>query len=636
MRTGGNFSYKKFLIFAFAFVFGTKSVLLTETSYINFFAMRTVQLLLTLSFALIAATAFTQVKPVTEKEVFLYKFDKAPEAMRALIEKLCAANGKSAASATFGFTLEKTLNLDGSQKSLKVIIKPADFKGDFQYKGFNVGNFILPKSIAYKVLEGSNAVHDVQKSDLISGTYTEKFPLTEGAHKYKFSKVSFIFGENQIKDLENHFALIDAYAGQKNEIAKIEKEISETNFSDAGKMFENEQKLRTFESRLNKFVRFNQELNLADYDPEGFRPAYYAAVNRLEHAKETFESSAKDIHVIFYKRGLELMEEGKNNTAILYFSQAANRKPDYAPPHIQLARIAYANGDFDLVENELLQALKSVKLDEESRDYAVALFTDMFWYFLKSGDSHLNDLAFENAVEDYKKAENLLSLNVIQAESKEELTERLDKVRNDQFEYMLSEARFKVFQNYLDVALKELRATDEFAQKYAKSVKDPAQTKEVYQLLFEKAIEYAEQYNGGKNYVKAIAELKIADQVASYNENAQMTSRFRKALYEANLGLAAKMTESEKIGSAVEYLHAAEQAIAPEANAASLTSDLKKRKKSLLDKYFGQKIEAAKAGSEDEKRKIAKELIQLVIKYGYSPVAEHKDAYNTLVQDYGN
>ncbi len=582
-------------------------------------------------------TLNAQVKPVSDKEVFFYKADKIPPAVLPMLEKLCKANGKNISAINFGFSLEKNLAVDGSQKSLKVVIKPADFKGEFQYKGFHVGNYLIPKSLSYKVLESGDVFADVQKSDLVAGLYTEKIPVSEGAHKFKISKVNFIYSDNQVAELVHQFEMIDAYPGLKKEIEAIDGEITGSNFSDAAKIFENEQKLRSLESKLHKFSKYNQELNLADYDPDGFRSAYYEAVNHLEQAKEYFENSAKDIHVIFYKKGLELMEEGKSNTAILYFSQAANRKPDYAAPHVQLARIAYTNGDFDLVENELLKALQSVKLDEESRDYAVALFTDLFWYFLKSGDSHLNALDFELAVAEYKKAEKILEQKIVPQENREVVEEKTAKARNDQFEFMLSEARFKVFQNHLDAALKDLRTADDFVKNYGKFVNDAAQSKEVYQFLFEKAVEYAEQYNEGKNFVKAASELKIAEQIFDMNDNAALISRYRKAVYEANLGLSAKMLENDKLAPAVDYLHSAELAIQAESNAGALTAELKKRKKALLDKYFAQKIEASKSVSEpEEKRKIAKELILLVIKYGYSPVAEQKDAYNQLVQDFGN
>jgi hypothetical protein len=598
-------------------------------------AMRLVFLSLCFVFC-IQTRFFAQVKPISEKEIYNYNFEKTSGIFQNLLEKLAKANEKSTILMQFGFTFEKTLNLDGSQKSVKSVIKASDFKGDFRYKGFSVAHLLLPKYISYKVLESSNIIQEFAKSELISEQYLEKFALLEGAHKYKFSKIDFIYDESQSKEMDLNFELINNYPSLKNEIAALDAEISTVNFSDPTKIFDNENKIRNFESKLVKFVRYNQELNLSDYDPDNFRAAYNKLSNKLEHAKEAFENSAKDIHLIFYRKGLELMEDGKSNTAILYFSQAANRRPDFAAPHVQLARIAYTNGDFDLVENELMRAINSAELDAESREFAVALFTDMFWYYLKSGDTYINNLNFKDAFLEYEKADKILDRKIVPVENRDELNQRTQKARNDQFEYMLSEARFKIFQNHLDEAYKELLVTHDFAKKHYQFINDTAQIKEVYQFLFEKAVEYAEQYNVNKSYVKSVSELKTAENVLSYNSNPAFLSRYRKAIYDANLGLASKMLENDKMSNAIEYLHAAELAIALEPNSINLVSELKKRKKALLDKWFSLRIEQSKTENEEQKRKTSKDLIQLVIKYGYSPTAEMKEAYNKLVQEFGN
>jgi hypothetical protein len=280
---------------------------------------------------------------------------------------------------------------------------------DIKYLNFGITGFVKPSLVTYKYVweDKDGTVLETKKIENVpfkNGDYLLKntFPDTynETTYKLYLSELALGFTASDVKKLDEFINTIDGYYNADARLNLLEQELAQLTVDSIELLETNYQKtvenLKVF-SQI-KSQRFSSKLDLDSNDPIKLISHLGRAEEQNKALKKELEFARENMHITYYKKGLDWQRWNNQPRANEYFSKSIQSKVSYAPPYIELAQFNFGKKNFSSAIDTCKKVLVTLKPDTDTRYKAVKLSESVIYVYIDSVKSFIDTKNFSQAV----------------------------------------------------------------------------------------------------------------------------------------------------------------------------------------------------------------------------------------------
>jgi len=297
---------------------------------------------------------------------------------------------------------------NGSKLNLTLSLGNFQLVGDYNYKGFNINNQLIPTLINYtynwsapdeKVIESKSIKGENFKSGKELVKLTRNDTLSHTTYKIFFSSLSLSFDKNGLKQLDSYMKSVDGYYDADAHLNLMKQELDKVR-TDTLELLETFRQLTLNNIKaLNtiKSEHYVSKLNLDARDPIGFK-SHLGQIEVLNHElKKKLEYTLDHLYEAYYFKGIDWLNWNDKAKAKIYFERSIASKLLYAPPHFELAKIDFESKNYQSALDTCSEIIAKMKPDTDTRYNTLRLAEKMITIYLDSVTSLINDKKFEPA-----------------------------------------------------------------------------------------------------------------------------------------------------------------------------------------------------------------------------------------------
>jgi len=480
-----------------------------------------------------------KVKEFSAETTFIFRYGKAPSAMRytvdEMLRKLAEGGGQRASSTSFGYTLNQDLRfLEGSSRtanrySVDVSMFLTNFTGN-RYRDFPIDDVLTPAAVSFvlvnrnndddvELAEVSRLVPDEDGRFLRGLSFETKNPLT--SPKLHLTKIEIFYDAISLREFKHKIEVIDEYYIQNQQFNRIEGRLNALDTRDAGDLKASRTELEDIQNTLQSLAHFQNDLNLNKYDPVGFQKRYQSLMARLRQVQKDLDYAQENKHELLYQEGLRYMRENRRSSAERAFNEALRLKPNYPPVLFQFARLAFMDGDFDKTTRLLNRTLRAPGLSTRTRQSAEALYGDLYYYHLRTGDHEVQNLNFEKAIAEYEEARAICQTRTLAHNCATEIDNRIRRAVSNKMEYLIAEAKAEAYGENFIKSHQLLEEAEAYERQMGLQLFDRGMLAEGYTTVFEECLKAAKGALGQSNTQHALSALDVAEKLCNSGKMAR-------------------------------------------------------------------------------------------------------------------
>lgn len=309
----------------------------------------------------------------------------------------------------------------GGQLQLKVQLQQIGVNGDVHYRGFDLGNVLLPEQAKMTVCLLNVQQKEVKryslpalslKPDGIVALETS-VPDTAGGQGYtlKVEGMELIYTQADVQELENRISLIKDYYAADATLNKMLQDVALIKHDDVDRIKQEDKRLHDMEDMLDKLQdkRFSDKLSLNQFDPQRYTSKSNQLNQLLKERRKAVNHTLATLDQQFYNRGISLMARNNLAAASTYFVKSLEVNPRFAPSHLQLARLDFMSGNVQAAAGRTRDILTQMRVDPETQQMALGLAHDIYSSFMAEGHAHNGRGDYRSAVAAYADARALCS-----------------------------------------------------------------------------------------------------------------------------------------------------------------------------------------------------------------------------------
>ncbi|WP_266204028.1 tetratricopeptide repeat protein [Pontibacter kalidii] len=390
--------------------------------------------LLLFTAALAAFTAQAQHKLLFEEktaEAYLLKYGTGSGASQAQLNSIInilkenqvtTRSGRPPRTPEFTLRFEQQAQVAdaGDKLQLKVQVAKVQVSGSTDYKGFDLGDALLPDKYKAKVqlLNAKNEVVQVYDRTVALkpngvALLQEQLPDTAAHQNYKLQVVEeqVEYTAVDVQQLREQLNLVRAYFAADANVLQALKEVALILPDDIDRLPLHDRKLHELEKQyeLLKKENYTEKLNLKQQDPQRLKYKMEQLGQVLGERRKAVNYTLATIHEHFYNRGVSLLNNGNGSVAQTYFAKSVEANPNFAPAHVQLARIDLHNGYIREATNRTRDVLTRMRVDPQTEQMALTLAHDIYAAHIIEGNRLTTRGEYHNALEAYAEARDLCS-----------------------------------------------------------------------------------------------------------------------------------------------------------------------------------------------------------------------------------
>ena len=353
-------------------------------------------------FICIPLFSFTQTSTLLEegieKKVSIHPSKNADDAANnQMLELVSRAMATPMQQTKLTYTIKEHRKIVKNNQSLQLSVAVGNFVHPdvINYLNFPINSYLIPSLISYtyvwetvegRVLETKRA----EKEKFKNGAYLFKSNIpdsySDSTYKLYLSELSLGFDLSDVKKLDEFMGTVDAYYNADARLNLMEQELSLIK-ADTLEMLET-----YFQQTLNnqktinqfKFMRFPSKLDLDANDPVKFVSHLGRSEEQNKAIKKELEFARDNMHITYYKKGLDWMKWNQPIKANEYFIKSIQSKGTYAPPYIELAQFDFAQKKYKPAIDSCKKVLNNLKPDTDTRYKAVKLAESVVYVYLDS------------------------------------------------------------------------------------------------------------------------------------------------------------------------------------------------------------------------------------------------------------
>ncbi|WP_276497779.1 hypothetical protein [Pontibacter litorisediminis] len=308
----------------------------------------------------------------------------------------------------------------GDKLQLKVQVAKVQVSGSTDYKGFDLGDALLPDKYKAKVqlLNAKNEVVQVYDRTVTlkpNGVtlLEEQLPDTAANPGYKLQVVEeqVEYTAVDVQQLREQLNLVRAYFAADAKVLQALNEVALVLPDDIDRLPLHDRKLHELEEQYEylKKENYTEKLNLKQQDPQRLKYKMEQLGQVLGERRKAINYTLATIHEHFYNRGVSLLNNGNASVAQTYFAKSVEANPNFAPAHVQLARIDLRNGYIHEATNRTRDVLTRMRVDPQTEQMALALAHDIYAAHITEGNRFTTRGEYSYALEAYAEARDLFS-----------------------------------------------------------------------------------------------------------------------------------------------------------------------------------------------------------------------------------
>ncbi|TPE44788.1 tetratricopeptide repeat protein [Pontibacter mangrovi] len=331
-------------------------------------------------------------------------------------------NGRPPRKPEFALRFEQQAQITdtGDKLQLKVQVAKVQVSGSTDYKGFEIGDALLPDKYKAKVqlLNAQDKVVQVYDRTVTIkpngvALLQEQLPDTAANQSYKLQVVEeqVEFTAADVQQLREQLGLVRAYYAADDRVLQALKEVALVRPDDIDRLPLQDRKLHELEEQYEflKKENYTEKLHLKQQDPQRLKYKMEQLQQVLQERRKAVNYTLATIHEHFYNRGLSLLNNGNALVAQTYFVKSVEANPNFAPAHVQLARIDLMNGYIREATNRIRDVLTRMRIDPQTEQLAQLLAQDIFAAQVNEGNRFTTRGEYSSALEAYAEARDLCS-----------------------------------------------------------------------------------------------------------------------------------------------------------------------------------------------------------------------------------
>lgn len=354
----------------------------------------------------------------TKSEAFLFKVGGGGPSgplVDYFIQTIAKGNGKTNANTEYILAHDHSIRLtkvDATHFDITASLSNFRLTGDTKYRGFPMDEILKPKALGFR-LEHQDAQGKPQQGwdfDEVA-INSDPAPLatmraTDSTGNFSTDIVivenkQFLYTDANRLDFQARVDLIDDYYKSAPQLEVIYTDLKKIQPADIDRLDNNEYELTRLETNIKVIRDKNYPGNLglsAQNDPADFQRRF-AEINVLATDLRTrINDTRARLHVFYHERGLANVQAQKAALARADFNKAIQLSPKFAPSHVELARMSYAEGQASEAVNRLQFAFNDTDMDAATRTSATALTKTIYQNHLGNANYAIQKSEFDKAL----------------------------------------------------------------------------------------------------------------------------------------------------------------------------------------------------------------------------------------------
>lgn len=398
--------------------------------------------------------------------------------------------------------------------NLKIAIGNFVFLNQVSYQGFSINSFLIPDLVSYKVI-WKDTTGNVLKTALgdnerfVNGKDVFKENLTDvydfSTYELYLEYVGFGFSKKALTKLDAFISKVDDYYNADARLNLINQSLNKIR-TDTLELLENFYQQTIDNTKIFnqiKSQRYASKLDLDANDPVQFRSHLGQSEVRNRDIKKQLEQILHNMHIAYYKKGLDWLQWNDEAKAIGFFNQSITQKNNYAPPYLQLAKIDYKKGNYQGAIDTCAKIIASYNPDNDTRYEAIQLSEKVIYTWIDEINGLLAKADYNHAVEKFELAENYA--NKIQGVKR---FAEFETIRGGLFQAayagLINTAKTQIHSQKLVCAQNTIDSATVFRILHKTYVMDNKSEISVLNLLYEGWINRARQYLNGQKADSAL------------------------------------------------------------------------------------------------------------------------------------
>ncbi|WP_187264198.1 tetratricopeptide repeat protein [Pontibacter beigongshangensis] len=284
----------------------------------------------------------------------------------------------------------------GDKLQLKVMLHKFSVTGDVLYKGFDIGEVLYPERLTYKIklLQGQQVLKTYTetvtwgKAELVLLDVT--VPDTTAGARYRLvvEEKELQYTGTSLNRVQEHLNLIRDYYAADLTINTALQNVSRIQPNDVDRIMQHDRNLREMEDQFANLraAPFHKRLNLKKTDPQGLSTRLNQLEQQLQERRKAITFAISTLDQQFYNRGASLLAGGNRRAAQEYFLKSVEVNRNFAPSHLELARIDFMNGYISEATSRTRDLLTQMRIDPQTQQLALGLAHDIYSTYINEGN----------------------------------------------------------------------------------------------------------------------------------------------------------------------------------------------------------------------------------------------------------
>lgn len=480
-----------------------------------------------------------------------YSSDQTSTFKNQILNKIAVNIPKSVYNTQFNisFKCKKNLYKNGNQLNFIVELSDFQFSGDCMYKGFPLGDALIPEKAGAKInlitninqivetfeFDNLNIIPE-QPANFINYMYTDTFNFMR--YKFDVSDFQFLYTQNNVNIVNEKCFIIDDLYNTDTQMQIAYAELQTIDLNNLDMLFEYK-KITDKNANLLKIIsdkNFPEKLGLKYFDPINFEQKYSDLY--MTNSKIAFEidNTIKNLYQIYYTKGLEFLANGDITNAELYFNKSINANLMFAPAHFQIAKILYNKQLYDESLERIKDILYKMQPEPNTHNLTVDLANQIYNDYINFASNYNAKKDYTQAIENLQKAESVCnSISGVLCDQK--LNGEYSTSYQGQLSEYCDKAQKSITNKDFENAESLIATAFMLVNNKSKYIKDKAILNQTVTSLFNAYINDGFNKLTKKFYSEALNSFEAANILCQKHEFIECNEELAKGIYQAKYGI---------------------------------------------------------------------------------------------------
>lgn len=301
-----------------------------------------------------------------------------------------------------------TLNVYFAYKNMRL-------SGTTQYRGFDMGPYIVPTGVTANIQRSKNGVKlesqgvtdvNLKGNPAVFAEYSVQDTNPDVKNnEFKVILRDFVYDRGALQRFEARCDVIDSYFNANNELEVIYTDLKAINPSDLDGLKGQKAQLAGIQQRILDINnrQYEKELGVSpSLDPAKFLAKLNEVTQFATQIENDLAQTQAELPARYHARGMDHIRAGRINPGVADFNKAISLDANFAPSHYQLARMDYEGGRVREAQTRAEDVILKMNPDAQTRGLAVMLLENI-------ANAYVNSAMAANKKQNYDAA--ISSLN---------------------------------------------------------------------------------------------------------------------------------------------------------------------------------------------------------------------------------